>query len=786
MVQEVNGNRSFQLEGVRIVDQLPDLSCSIPTTSDALRHEHLAGLEFPNIAGDEVELLIDTGTPELHVFSDVRRGGKAGLWAGKTPLGWLLFGHDRSKVDDKVNHISLIMTHRLDPISKTIFPCQFEHADLFTDSDVNLPSLDDERALKVMKTSCKLVNGHYSMRLPWREGFPRLPNNYNEPLSRLRNLSRQLIREPETLTLYQEKINEMIRSGHAVEISQDYSNVPDGRIWYIPHHCTGKKFRVVFDCAAGCNGTSINQQLLQGPDNTRTLIGVLLRFRLYAVALVGDIKNMFHQVQVHRDDQPALRFLWWKDGDLEQPIKIYQLTVHTFGLTSSPSIAGYTLRRTAITLFIFSVCCQIPSFGIMSSDSVDPFYWMRVFMASNRGTLMELGISPIVTSGLIMQPLAGARLIEVGDTPKDRALLNGAQKLFGIAIATGQAVVYVMTGMYGEPASMGAGICMLIIIQLFVASLIVLLLNELLQKGYGLGSGISLFIATNICETIIWKAFSPAIVNTGKGTEFEEAVIALFHLPAARSDIVRALHEAFYRQNLFNLPNLLAAVFMFAVVVYFQGFRVDLPIKSSRYRGQQSNYFIKLFYTSNISIILQSALVSNLYVISQMLAIRFRGNFLIGLPGVWRDLKGGGPCKVLPYWGFVLLSVPTGVVHGDIDGPGPLHRICRLQVGVVRFSKTWIEVSGSAAKDVAKQLKEQQMVMRGHREKSMIHESNRYIPMAATFGGLCIGALSVMTDFIGAIGPTTGILLAFTIIYHYFEIFVKEQAEVGGMSTLLF
>ena len=44
------------------------------------------------------------------------------------------------------------------------------------------------------------------------------------------------------------------------------------------------------------------------------------------------------------------------------------------------------------------------------------------------GTLMELGISPIVTSGLIMQLLAGAKIIEVGDTPKDRALFNGAQK----------------------------------------------------------------------------------------------------------------------------------------------------------------------------------------------------------------------------------------------------------------------------------------------------------------------------------------------------------------------
>lgn len=309
---------------------------------------------------------------------------------------------------------------------------------------------------------------------------------------------------------------------------------------------------------------------------------------------------------------------------------------------------------TAITLFIFLVCCQIPLFGIMSSDSADPFYWMRVILASNRGTLMELGISPIVTSGLIMQLLAGAKIIEVGDTPKDRALFNGAQKLFGMIITIGQSIVYVMTGMYGDPSEMGAGICLLITIQLFVAGLIVLLLDELLQKGYGLGSGISLFIATNICETIVWKAFSPTTVNTGRGMEFEGAIIALFHLLATRTDKVRALREAFYRQNLPNLMNLIATIFVFAVVIYFQGFRVDLPIKSARYRGQYNTYPIKLFYTSNIPIILQSALVSNLYVISQMLSARFSGNLLVSLLGTWSDTSSGVPHVLIQLVAFAI------------------------------------------------------------------------------------------------------------------------------------
>ena len=126
---------------------------------------------------------------------------------------------------------------------------------------------------------------------------------------------------------------------------------------------------------------------------------------------------------------------------------------------------------------------------------------------------------------------------------------------------------------------------MLLILQLVVAGLIVILLDELLQKGYGLGSGISLFIATNICENIIWRAFSPTTINTGRGPEFEGAVIALFHLLLTWSDKPRALKEAFYRQNLPNIMNLMATVVVFASVIYLQGFRVEIPVKSSRQRG---------------------------------------------------------------------------------------------------------------------------------------------------------------------------------------------------------
>ncbi|KAK4399272.1 protein transport protein Sec61 subunit alpha [Sesamum angolense] len=428
---------------------------------------------------------------------------------------------------------------------------------------------------------------------------------------------------------------------------------------------------------------------------------------------------------------------------------------------------------TVISLFIFLVCSQLPLYGIHSTTGADPFYWMRVILASNRGTVMELGITAIVTSGLVMQLLAGSKIIEVDNNVReDRALLNGAQKLLGILIAVGEAVAYVLSGMYGSVSQLGVGNAILIILQLCFAGIIVICLDELLQKGYGLGSGISLFIATNICENIIWKAFSPTTINSGRGAEFEGAVIALFHLLITRTDKVRALREAFYRQNLPNVTNLLATVLIFLIVIYFQGFRVVLPVRSKNARGQQGSYPIKLFYTSNMPIILQSALVSNLYFISQvnlryatyfvsvfmryfsvlgavistafmqLLYKRYGGNFLVNLLGKWKESE-------YLVNQFLLVAL--------------------LIMSLLR-----------QAKDVAKQLKEQQMVMPGHRDSNLQKELNRYIPTAAAFGGMCIGALTVLADFMGAIGSGTGILLAVTIIYQYFETFEKEKASELG------
>lgn len=439
------------------------------------------------------------------------------------------------------------------------------------------------------------------------------------------------------------------------------------------------------------------------------------------------------------------------------------------------------LRWTAVTLLIFLVMSEIPLYGIVSSDSSDPLLWLRMMLASNRGTLMELGITPIVSSGMLFQLLGGTHLIDINLEDKhDRELYQTAQKLLAIILSLGQATVYVLTGMYGVPSDLGAGVCLLLILQLVFAGMIVILLDELLQKGYGLGSGISLFIATNICESVFWKAFSPNTVNSGRGNEFEGAIVSLVHQLATKKDKKRALIESFYRQNLPNMFQLLTTVGVFLLVVYLQGFRIEIPVKSSKARGPYGTYPIRLFYTSNMPIMLQSALTSNIFIISQMIYGKWPDFMFSKLLGIWEPRPGSAQLYAVSGIAYYM-QPPFNWTEALQD---PLHTVIYVTFVLITcavFSKTWIEISGASPRDVAKQFKDQGLVIAGRRETSVYKELKKIIPTAAALGGATIGALSVASDLLGTLGSGTGILLAVTTIYGYFEMAAKE----GGPSYSL-
>src|SRR3972149_5852953 len=163
---------------------------------------------------------------------------------------------------------------------------------------------------------------------------------------------------------------------------------------------------------------------------------------------------------------------------------------------------------TALVLIIYLVMSEVPLYGIPKSAQ-DEFSALRVIFASNRGTLMELGIGPIVTAGLILQLLVGSAIIKCDmSDPQDRSLFTSASKVFSIALTGIQASAYLISGMYGT--GIAGTTTIIIFIQLIFAGIVVMLLDELVQKGWGLGSGISLFIMAGVAQTILWQTFNPA------------------------------------------------------------------------------------------------------------------------------------------------------------------------------------------------------------------------------------------------------------------------------------
>ena len=210
-------------------------------------------------------------------------------------------------------------------------------------------SRDDKRALAIMEESLKKVNRHYQVALPWKNNSPNLPQNREMAERRLKGLQKKLLASPALCKQYREKMSDYVENGYASVVPVDAPAVR-GKIFYIPHFCTSvlTKFRVVFDCSAMFDGVLLNDELLQGPDLVTGLLGDLIRFRQEAIAVVGDIKSCFHQVFVDENDRDAFRFLWFPNNDLEQPPADYKMNVHIFGATSSPSIAAFALRRTAL------------------------------------------------------------------------------------------------------------------------------------------------------------------------------------------------------------------------------------------------------------------------------------------------------------------------------------------------------------------------------------------------------------------------------------------------------
>ena len=213
-------------------------------------------------------------------------------------------------------------------------------------------SQEDKLFLKKVKQGTKKVEGHYEIPLPFREDDVIMPDNRAQVEQKAYWIKKKLLKDNLLRKQYTEFMNDMLVKGYARKVPLNATGPKKGKVWYLPHRAVyhpkkPDKVRVVFDCSARFEGAALNDRLLQGPDLTNLLIGVLVRFREEPVAFMGDIEAMFYQVRILKDQRNFVPFLWWPDGDLSQDLAEYEMTVHIFGAVSSPSCSNFGLRRAA-------------------------------------------------------------------------------------------------------------------------------------------------------------------------------------------------------------------------------------------------------------------------------------------------------------------------------------------------------------------------------------------------------------------------------------------------------
>ncbi len=457
---------------------------------------------------------------------------------------------------------------------------------------------------------------------------------------------------------------------------------------------------------------------------------------------------------------------------------------------------------TAIILIIFLIMSHMPLYGVDKGVGTDYLWAMRVILASTRGTLMELGIGPIVTAGLVMQLLSGSKIIDVdfGD-PDDRALFTGGQKAIAMIMTAFQAIAYIMGAAYGELQPNEA---VLVFLQLFMAGLIVILMDELVQKGWGLGSGVSLFIMTNVAGQVMFNSLNfidaeaaapPGYSGTSTGLP-RGIIAALFSNLLRYAGIGTAQGEPvewgwFLVRNGYD-PSILSLSVTFVIffaVIWMESVRVEIPLQYAKYRGMKARYPIKLLYTSNIPVILAQALYANILFFGQIISGAFNpeGNnpFLSWIGVFERDPDSG---RMIATQGLAkYITPPQGIFQLIAEGmDGWLHIFIYAALMILLcwgFSKIWVDISGIAPRDVSRQLLNSGYIIPGFRTSEKVLERllERYIPIVAGLGGLLIGILAAAADIMGALASGTGILLMVSIIKQYYEQIAKEQlAGIGG------
>ena len=470
------------------------------------------------------------------------------------------------------------------------------------------------------------------------------------------------------------------------------------------------------------------------------------------------------------------------------------------------------LWTTVLVLIIYFMMTNVMIYGL-SSSTLDIFSSFRAIMAGASGSIMHLGIGPIVTGSIIMQLFAGAKIIQLDlQDSGDKQLYQGVQKLLVLFMIPIESIPQV----YGflDPSvavidDYGIGWANAIIVsQLFIGSYLVFLLDELVSK-WGIGSGISLFIAAGVAQSTFVGTLSPLPTVQGTPLSFENppsGTLPMIFYTLRTATNSQLVSENGFELILLNHANPVAAlassIIVFLVVAYAESSKLELPLTHGKVRGHRGQYPIRLVYASNIPVILMAALLANV----NMFTLLFWSHPvlstvpILGRNGAWSKAHWFGAYEVgatTPSDGFAWYSsmvngvgdwlIPllnqTGDAYGHSLGQVMVHvfvYVFFMTAGSTVFAKFWIETTNMGTKDVAKQIERTGMQIPGFRKNPVVLERilERYIPPVTLFSGAFVGLLASGADLLGTVGNATGtgLLLAVGIILRTYEQIQKEQA----------
>ena len=422
-----------------------------------------------------------------------------------------------------------------------------------------------------------------------------------------------------------------------------------------------------------------------------------------------------------------------------------------------------------VALLIYMVMGQTPLYGATAPE-FDFLAFARVIFASQQGTLIELGIGPIVTAGLLMQLLRGSDILKFDfKKPEERGIFQTATKLVTYVVIVVESIVYA-AAVYGgatEPF-----VLYVIIGQLMAASIIIMFMDELIQKGWGLGSGISLFIMAGVAQQILWSMFSPLPAGDG-------GMIGIIPY-AVESAFAGDLGNVLFRSN--QLPSIFG-LFLTAgillILVFTQGIKIEIPIVSTKYRGFAAVYPIKLMYVSNIPVILASALTANAVFVFQMIWSNFNprnNNFFVNFIAQFDPTSPSTPIGGLIYY----VTPPRGLDVAALDPMRAVGYVLFMIGIVIVFGRLWVELGGLSPKTAAQNLLDADVQIPGFRRSNAPVEAllNKYIPSVTIIGSAILGLLAGVSDVLGVFGSGIGILLMVDILINYYTQLVREQVEV--------